>query len=496
MQWQQICDFVGLTEADLRELAAARPLAEAVAQQVARDFYMQLGRSTEMMGVVNRHANISSLSQTLARYFQTLFAGKVDEAYVNYRLKLGSVHQRVGVPPDWYSGMFPTMTDSFVRSALNEALKAAADPLQAAHRAEMEALAERMRPVRTLFGLRPPQETPVPAALDTAALQAAFARLQRLCIAFNHILAFDQMLTLGAYTGFFNQSIEESQSKVMAEKARLEEAANRVLEVAVGLSHGMQQAATAVQQLAQSATEQAQVAAEASGDAGRAADLSEEGKTAAGHSATAVTEMLTQVGSVVQLAGQAETGTQEIQNFTVQIQQIAGQTNLLALNAAIEAARAGEHGRGFAVVAEEVRKLADRARHAAQSVQKLAGILAEGSRSVVQASQQTESGIQAVAGESSAAAGRFDHLAGAAAALKSRIAAVDRMAQSNAATTQQLSAAVQEVTAQAEELRNMAEAMLRSREPAPYSAAAPALKGGSLTSRRPIASPRRSSGTG
>jgi methyl-accepting chemotaxis protein len=50
------------------------------------------------------------------------------------------------------------------------------------------------------------------------------------------------------------------------------------------------------------------------------------------------------------------------------IADITGQINLLALNATIESARAGEAGRGFAVVANEVKNLANQARHATERI--------------------------------------------------------------------------------------------------------------------------------
>lgn len=63
----------------------------------------------------------------------------------------------------------------------------------------------------------------------------------------------------------------------------------------------------------------------------------------------------------------------DINKFVVSVGRIADQTNLLSLNAAIEAARAGAAGRGFGVVADEIRKLADQSRAAADDVVDLTG---------------------------------------------------------------------------------------------------------------------------
>jgi len=86
-------------------------------------------------------------------------------------------------------------------------------------------------------------------------------------------------------------------------------------------------------------------------------------------------QILFTVRTVVQQAAEevrALTGAVgDINRFVVTVGRIADQTNLLALNAAIEAARAGQAGRGFGVVADEIRKLADQSRAAADEVVEL-----------------------------------------------------------------------------------------------------------------------------
>lgn len=63
--------------------------------------------------------------------------------------------------------------------------------------------------------------------------------------------------------------------------------------------------------------------------------------------------------------------SEEINEVSAFIKEIADETKMLGLNAAIEAARAGEAGRGFGVVAEEIRKLSDQSKSTVPKIKKL-----------------------------------------------------------------------------------------------------------------------------
>lgn len=111
----------------------------------------------------------------------------------------------------------------------------------------------------------------------------------------------------------------------------------------------------------------------------------------------------------------------EISNF---IKEIANQTNLLGLNAAIEAARAGENGKGFGVVSQEIRKLSEQ------------------SKSTVPKINELTNQIKQKVGE----AGK-----------KSEVSLAS--SEEQAAATEEINASIEEITAQAEELNKIAKSI-------------------------------------
>jgi methyl-accepting chemotaxis protein len=127
----------------------------------------------------------------------------------------------------------------------------------------------------------------------------------------------------------------------------------------------------AAQQLSQSGNGIADGSADTVDCVRKANGAAQEGGAALEEATTSIETIQRQVTDASAQLTRLEQSSKQIENINDLITTISHQTNLLALNASIEAARAGEQGKGFGVVAEEVRKLSEETKLAANKINEL-----------------------------------------------------------------------------------------------------------------------------
>jgi len=228
-----------------------------------------------------------------------------------------------------------------------------------------------------------------------------------------------------------------------------------------------------VQQIASGTSENAAVAEETSASLTDMARFSESTAIASKHTAekskivgeaaangamkiTEIEEAITDIESSTRLVTstirQLNDSSERIANMTELIAGISAQTNLLALNAAIEAARAGEAGRGFSVVADEIRKLADESRIAAQEI---ADVVADNqlkSAEAVASANEAAGKVQEGVEKAAEAKRSIDHILGSVQEIIGQIARIDEDNDRQAQSTREMEKAISSIAIATEEI--------------------------------------------
>src|SRR4051794_7094115 len=98
--------FFDITEADLARLASLRSFAEKHTDEIVEGFYDLLLGHPETKKFFADAAVVARVKRTQAQYFRGLFGGMCDLRYVEDRLRVGVVHERIGLGPKWYLGAY------------------------------------------------------------------------------------------------------------------------------------------------------------------------------------------------------------------------------------------------------------------------------------------------------------------------------------------------------------------------------------------------------
>lgn len=361
--------FHGLTEDDLGVIKAWQDACRGALDRMVDSFYKHVMANPEPTKILNQHTTIERQRPMLSRYILTMFEGQIDDQYIEYRYKVGQVHDRIALDSHWFTAMYEV-----IRQSLFEAVEKAG--ATTADLRKFQNALNRLLQVDMAFVMMSQADTykdkiEVLTGEVEARLNEAQAFLDEEARVLAKVSARDLTLRM---EGEFKGHYKEIQTML---NQTIDNLYDSICQIALGaeqVSAASGEISSSSQSLAQSASEQAATLEEMSANFQEIVSMSNRNADNA-RVAFEMTDSAFQSsergGKSMSELSDAMTKIKNSSDATARIvktiEEIAFQTNLLALNAAVEAARAGDAGKGFAVVAEEVRNLAMRSAEAAKN---------------------------------------------------------------------------------------------------------------------------------
>jgi diguanylate cyclase (GGDEF)-like protein/PAS domain S-box-containing protein len=99
-------EFLEFTDADVALLRELHASLEAQRDPFSEVFYRHLQHFPNLLPLLGNAEKLERLKHTQSVYFSQLTEGEYGPGYVENRLHVGLVHQRVGLTPQWYIGAY------------------------------------------------------------------------------------------------------------------------------------------------------------------------------------------------------------------------------------------------------------------------------------------------------------------------------------------------------------------------------------------------------
>lgn len=131
--------FLQWDEGDARRLRALAREGAGISAAFVEQLYQHLGEFHETAAILRDSDTVARLKQQQLRYYAGVFNREVDAGYVEDRLHIGQVHERVGLELKWYLGSYRLFL-----SKMLHAMWETSDPRQAKRVAQLDSLLKRV----------------------------------------------------------------------------------------------------------------------------------------------------------------------------------------------------------------------------------------------------------------------------------------------------------------------------------------------------------------
>ncbi|HEU4404565.1 MAG TPA: protoglobin domain-containing protein [Polyangiaceae bacterium] len=105
-EWERRKSFVGFGKEDEDILAELHLVAKTYAGEVMAELYDRWLSADEVRAFFKDDATLVRVKGLQKRYFVSLTGGDYGANYLADRLRIGRVHQRIGLEPRWYMGAY------------------------------------------------------------------------------------------------------------------------------------------------------------------------------------------------------------------------------------------------------------------------------------------------------------------------------------------------------------------------------------------------------
>jgi methyl-accepting chemotaxis protein len=365
--------YIGLTEDELGVVSGWAEVCRAELDPLIDKFYERVLSNDETRRILLKHSSVERQRPMLSRYILTMFAGLIDDEYVNYRHRVGAVHDRIDLNSNWYIAMY---------EVIQEVLVAAVRRAGATQR-DLDRFAVSLRRlIQADIGMVLTAQTEVYREKIkhlTAEAEAKYGEAMRFldeeARVLEKVAAKDLTERMQGDFGGHYARIKDSLNltidnlfatieQVSGSAEQVAAASSEISSASQSLARGASEQAATLEEIAANFEEMQAMTAQNASHAKSARSLAENANQVTKKGVRSMTQLTEAVERI-------KTSSDATAKIVKTIEEIAFQTNLLALNAAVEAARAGDAGKGFAVVAEEVRNLAMRSADAAKQTAEL-----------------------------------------------------------------------------------------------------------------------------
>ena len=104
--WEHWKAFVGFSPTDEAILRELRPVALQYADEVMDELYARWLQFPELRHFFPDDSVLARVKALQRQYFISLTGGEYGAVYLAYRLRVGAVHKRIGLTPEWFMGAY------------------------------------------------------------------------------------------------------------------------------------------------------------------------------------------------------------------------------------------------------------------------------------------------------------------------------------------------------------------------------------------------------